>query len=197
MMRIIDGGTTPDEIITRISIDYLNNVPVQEIKTEYNIHNNQWHNILKRIYRQTGYKRRCGRPATPIYSEYVTKKGTRYNINRDNIDYGNYLKSEINTILSILNSIDWDYNKWMGMKTKDISENELKETIHNLLVDNGELTTREISEHINKKYVKYYSVEYTRTLLHRFNKNESWLKCNNKTNINGTNKGIPLTWSKK
>ena len=80
------------------------------------------------------------------------------------------------------------------MKTKNIPEKELKETIHQLLIDNGELTTRAVSEHINKKYNKYYSVEYIRTLLHRFNKTESWLKCNNTNNVK-CNRGIPLTWS--
>jgi len=194
MMRISDGGSTPDEIINSICIDYLNNVPVKKIKTDYNIDSKIWVNILKRIYRQTGYKRKIGRPVTPICSDYVTKKGTRYNITRNNIDYGNYIKIEINTVLNILESINWDNVRWEEMKTKNIPEKELKETIHQLLIDNGELTTRAVSEHINKKYNKYYSVEYTRTLLHRFNKTESWLKCNNTHNVK-CNRGIPLTWS--
>ena len=194
MMRIIDGGSVPDERINHICIDYLNNVPVKKIKTDYNINNKQWVNILKRIYRQTGYKRRIGRPVTPISSEYVTPKGTRYNITRNNIDYGNYIKIEINPVLNILESINWDKTVWEEMKTKNIPETELKKTIQEILTGK-ELTTRDISEHINTKYGKYYSVEYTRTLLHRFNETESWLKCNNKNNIKYNNRGIPLTWS--
>jgi len=192
MIHIKDGGSTSDEIINRISIDYLNNVPVHKIKEEYNLSNNRWRNILKRIYRQTGYKRNCGRPVTPIYSEYVSKKGSRYNITRNNINYGTYIKAELRVVLDILESIDWNKEKWGEMKRKNIPEKKLKKTIQRLLEDNNELTTREISEHINKEYNKYYSVEYTRTLLHRLNKNESWLKCNNKK---GTHQGIPLTWS--
>jgi predicted transcriptional regulator len=134
-----------------------------------------------------------GRPVTPISSDYVTKRGTRYNITRNNIDYGNYIKIEIKTVLNILESIDWDYDVWMDMKTKNIPEDELKKTIHEFLSNDTVFTTREISEHINKKYNKYYSVEYTRTLLRRFKESESWLMCknNNKNNY----RGIPLTWS--
>ncbi|WP_296861266.1 hypothetical protein [uncultured Methanobrevibacter sp.] len=195
MITINDGGSIPDEVINNICKDYVNNVPVYEIKKRYDISNNRWHNILKRIYRTTGFKRKRGRPSLlKIDSEYVTKKGTRYNISKNGLDYGSYFKGEINEILELLESINFDYETWMSMKTKNIPEKALKEFIYTILLDNKELYTREISDLINNHFNKYYSVEYTRTLLHRLVLNEDWLICNNKEKTYH-NKGIPLTWS--
>ena len=110
MITINDGGSIPDEVINNICKDYVNNVPVYEIKKRYDISNNRWHNILKRIYRTTGFKRKRKRPSLlKIDSEYVTKKGTRYNISKNGLDYGSYFKGEINEILELLESINFDY----------------------------------------------------------------------------------------
>ena len=193
-ITIIEGGSTSDETIKNICNDYLNNVPVSEIKKQYNIQN--WSNILKRIYRTTGFKRKAGRPKKEISSEYVSKKGTRYNITKNNTDYGNYSKKEIFQVLKILDKINWDYDEWRNIKKKNIPEKYLKLFIKEQikLNNNNLLTTSKITELINKKYNKYYSVEYTRTILHKWSKKEEWLICNI-DNEKKSNKGIELKWS--
>ena len=110
-MTIIEGGSISDEKINNICKDYLNNVPVSIIKKNYDVENKNWSNILTRIYRSTGFKRKCGRPKIIINSEYVSKKSYRYNITRNNIDYGNYNKKETLQALKILDNINWDYDK--------------------------------------------------------------------------------------